>query len=86
LRRFFAYRRSSAHVVACARRLEQKISDAGTSNQRIDPHILMISAVEAGPLRAFGVAQAPNSKPNREDAYNHQKAKKKNDDDDSRRR
>jgi hypothetical protein len=29
-----------AHVVATARILEQKISDAGPANQRIDPHIL----------------------------------------------
>ena len=34
------------------------------------------------PTSAFGVAQPQNSKPNREDAYNHHKAKKKNDDDD----
>ena len=30
----------SAHVIANARTLEQKISDAGPLNQRIDPHIL----------------------------------------------
>jgi hypothetical protein len=29
-----------SHVVASARILEQKISDAGPTNQRIDPHIL----------------------------------------------
>ena len=30
----------SAHGIALARTLEQKISDAGPANQRIDPHIL----------------------------------------------
>jgi cell envelope opacity-associated protein A len=29
-----------SHVIACARILERKISDAGPTNQRIDPHIL----------------------------------------------
>jgi len=29
-----------AHIVATARTLEQKISDAGPGNQRVDPHIL----------------------------------------------
>ena len=28
------------HDVACSRTLEQKISDAGPNNQRIDPHVL----------------------------------------------
>ena len=28
------------HTVACARTLEQKISDAGPNNQRIEPHVL----------------------------------------------
>ena len=30
----------TTHIVALARTLEQKISDAGPTNQRIDPHIL----------------------------------------------
>lgn len=30
----------TAHTIATARTLEQKISDAGPANQRIDPHIL----------------------------------------------
>lgn len=32
-----------AHGVATARTLEQKISDAGPTNQRIDPHVLTIA-------------------------------------------
>jgi hypothetical protein len=30
----------SRHVVACARTIEQKISDAGPADQRIEPHVL----------------------------------------------
>lgn len=34
------------HIVATARTLENKISDAGPTNQRIDPHILTIARSE----------------------------------------
>lgn len=35
-----------AHVVANARTLENKIADAGPTNQRIDPHVLTIASGE----------------------------------------
>jgi hypothetical protein len=35
-----------SHIVATARTLENKISDAGPTNQRIDPHILTIARNE----------------------------------------
>jgi hypothetical protein len=37
------------HVVATLRTLEQKISDAGPSNQRIDPHLLTTALKELEP-------------------------------------
>ena len=52
----------SAHGIALARTLEQKISDAGPANQRIDPHILTPARkklISEGKITTRNAANAP---------------------------
>jgi hypothetical protein len=50
------------HIVANARTLEQKISDAGPSDQRIDPHIL--TRVRNAMVREGKISKIPYSETN----------------------
>ena len=52
----------SAHGIALARTLEQKISDAGPANQRIDPHILTLARnklIAEGKITKINTANVP---------------------------
>src|SRR5262249_58122292 len=50
-----------SHIVATSRTLENKISDAGPTNQRIDPHILTIARNE---LETLHIVQTYKEKAN----------------------